>query len=325
MRTLRRRTAWLVVLAALTALTGMGAGAMVPARSDAIPATGVLISANLRDASITAMDPATGARLATWAAPHSPHELALGAEGLLVTDYRADALLTLGAAGQVRATSTPGRPHGIAADAAGAAWITTAGDGAIHRQTAAGLADGIVVGDTPHALVIDGARSVAYVAVAGSGEVVAVDLAAGRILARQAVGALAESLALSADGIWIAVAAADAGTVSILEAATLTVRHTLATGDRPVRVAFAGGAVLASLSRQGAVLAIDAASGARIGSVRVGRLPDGISVDAAGRYAFVASPADGAISVIALDTLTVRDTLPTPGGPSGLLWLPALP
>ena len=253
----------------------------------------------------------------------NPHEIAVDGQTLYVSHYRADRVtaLALPDGAGARQITTPPRPHGVAVDGAGRVWITTATDGSIHRLRDQETDRRIALGETPHALVIDPRRDRSYVAVAGTGEVVAVDLSAGTVLARQAVGAVAEAIALSADGRRLAVASAGTNTVTVLDADPLTAVLQIFTPGRPVRVAFAGRWLLASLTDRAAVAVIDSESGEIAALFSVGRLPDGIAVDAGQRFAFVANTGDDSISAIDLERLTVIGILPTGDGPSGIVWV----
>lgn len=317
-----RRPAVAVTVGGL--LLGVALAGVVGGRSSAASTpTGWLYVANLRSATVSAIDLESSARVAEWPVAANPHEFAMDGQTLYLSHYRADRVtaLALPKGGIARQIITPPRPHGVAVDGTGRVWITTATDGSIHRLSDQEADRRIAVGETPHALVIDPRRDRAYVAVAGAGEVAAVDLAAGAVLARQAVGAVAEAIALSADGRRLAVASAGTNTVTVLDADPLTARLQISTPGRPVRVAFAGSWLLASLTDREAVAVTDSESGEIAALISVGRLPDGIAVDAAQRFAFVANTGDDSVSVIDLERLTMIGALPTGDGPSGIVWV----
>ena len=312
------RTALLPALALLAALAtllpwpGGGAG----------DAGGRLYVANLRSSDVTVVDVARGTVVARWAQAPTPHEFAAGAGRLWVSHYRGDLVTGLDPwSGAVLSTVAAGpRPHGLALDGEGAVWVTTA-DGAIERLGAGGgTGERILVGETPHALVIDGERGRAYVALAGEGAVAAVDLRRGVVVARRAVGALAESIALSADGRTVFVAAADAGRVTALRAQGLVEQWRRALPGRPVRVVAAGERVLVSLAWSGELALLAAESGAVQGVLAVGRLADGIALDASGGYAFVATAGEDTVAMVDLGERRVLAQLPAGQGPSGVFW-----
>ena len=287
---------------------------------------GVLYVANLRSSTVTALDVASGEILARWPVAANPHEFALADQTLYVSNYRSDQLTALERGPEwhrvERATAV--RPHGVALDSQGRVWYTSA-DGAIHAIAGAGMEVSIRVGETPHAIAIDPQTDRAYVAVAGDGEVAAVDLRTQRVVARRWVGAVAESVAVSRDGGTVVVAAAEAESVSALNGDDLSLRFAAALPGRPVHVALTEESVLVSLAGRDAVAILDRRSGARQAVLDVGRLPDGIAVDGDERFAYVAAAGSNHIAVIDLEQRAVVGWLPADDGPSGVLWAASLP
>ena len=320
MRSALQRSDLLVALAALLIVAGLlapasgaasGAGSGGPA--------GWLYVANLRSDTLIAIDVAAGVVRDRWPMAASPNEVARTDSGRVwVSNYFSEHLSELDpASGAIQTRPTTPRPHGLALDGAGAVWYTAAG-GTI---AALGSATAIAVGDTPHALAIDTTRGRAYVAVARSGTIVAVDLVASAVVAEATVGAITESLALSPDGGTLVAAAADAGVIALFDAPALRERVRVTVDSRPVRVALTPTLVLASLAN--GEVAIFARPDLRpLGRVAVGRLPDGIAVDAAARFAYVSNAGEASISVIDLARLAVVATLPADDGPSGIVWTP---
>ena len=152
-----------------------------------------------------------------------------------------------------------------------------------------------------------------------------VDLRTQRIVGRAPVGALPEAVALSADGRSIAVPAADGRTLTVLDTTTLNPRLTVALPGRPVRAAFAGAWILVSLQDQGSVAIIDSVTGELRALASVGPLPDGIAVDDAQHFAYVAVTGADQIAILDLDRMTVTGALPAGAGPSGLRWVSQSP
>ena len=193
-------------------------------------------------------------------------------------------------------------------------------EGAVHRLSVGGSAVSIAVGQQPHALVIDTALDRAYVAVAWSDEVVAVDLQTRVTVGRQLVGALTESVALSPDGARVAVAAADANMVTLLDAETLAVEARVEVPGRPVCATFTGRMLFVSLGNAASLAAIDPATETVEAVIAVGQLPDGTVVEPSGRYDYIANADSQTISVVDLGRLEVVAELPTEVGMSGLIW-----
>lgn len=322
--------AGMLALGALGALVGLGTGsdpAVVSpdaASADVLsPPGGLLYVANLRSSEVTAVDVSRGTIVARWAMAVNPHEFAAAGSRLYVSNYRSAQISTIALDADihdwdgVRTQAAGGpRPHGLDLDAAGVAWWTTA-DGWL--RSAAG--ETIAVGAVPHALVIDRARELAYVAEAGAGTVAQVALGAQRVRRRAAAGALVESVALDGSGETLLAAAADGGRVTAFAAADLSERWRTSLAGRPVRVLVAGDRVLVSLALSGKLAILDLATGAVLSMVPVGLLPDGIAVEASGRYASVASAGSDRVVVVALAAGTVVGELPAGEGPSGLLWV----
>ena len=143
------------------------------------------------------------------------------------------------------------------------------------------------------------------------------------MIARRLVGAGAESVALSADGRTLAVAAVEAERVTLLDAPTLRVRHSVALPGRSVRVALTSRWALVSLAARNAVAVLNMRNGRVRAVIDVGAYPDGIAVDEDERYAYIATSGGDGVAVVDLARLERIATLPAAGGPSGLLWAPA--
>ena len=304
----------LLALLGWTAIDRGAAATAGPAAAD-----GVLFVANLRSSEVSLVDVASGREIGRWPTPSNPHEFASDGEAVHWSNYRSDGVSTLrrslGSSPTTRSARGP-RPHGIALDGQGRLWWSTA-DGVLHSSDGAA----ITVGAVPHALVIDQERGQAFLADAANGAVVQVDLAEQTVVGRAPAGALAESLALTAAGDQVIVAAAEAGRVTAFTTDGLQARWRTALAGRPVRVVVAGDQVLVSLAFAGelAILALD--DGSVLGRLAVGELPDGIAVDGSGRFAFVAAVGSDQVTIVDLDDTAVIGTLPSGGGPSGVLWL----
>ena len=148
-------------------------------------------------------------------------------------------------------------------------------------------------------------------AVARDAAIVVVDLRTQRIVCRVPVGAFPEAIALSAYG----------RSLTVLDTATLEPRMTVARPGRPVRAAFAGAWILASLQDRGRVAMIDRVTGALRALIPVGPLPDGIAVDDAQQFAYIAVTDAGQIAILDLERMAVTCTLPAGAGPSVLRWV----
>ena len=251
-----------------------------------------------------------------------PHEVVQLESGIAVSNYRSAAITRIETAADTapQRLDTAPRPHGLAVDTRGVLWYTSV-DGAIHTLNGETGGAVIPVGDTPHAIEIDPVRDRAYVAVARDAAIVVVDLRTQRIVGLAPVDALPEAIALSADGRSLAVPAADGHSLTVLDTATLEPRLTVALPGRPVRAAFAGAWILVSLQDQGRVAMIDRVTGALRALIPVGPLPDGIAVDDAQQFAYIAVTGADQIAILDLGRMAVTGTLPAGAGPSGLRWV----
>ncbi len=148
-------------------------------------------------------------------------------------------------------------------------------------------------------------------------------------LAEIAVGAGPRTLAVAPNGnVWVA--NKHAATISVINASTLTVAQTLALpfASQPYGVAFAptGGVAYVALEARGQLLKLDAASGAVLGSLDVGRHVRHVAVNSDGTQVYVSrfitpplpgestglvQPGDagGEVVVVSAGNMTVSSTL----------------
>lgn len=89
-----------------------------------------------------------------------------------------------------------------------------------------------------HLAVVARDQSRAWAVNAVTGSVTEIDLKAGRVVRQIPTGARAEGISLSPDGKWVACGNIGADTVSIIEAETGKVVHTLAGTGMPIRTLF---------------------------------------------------------------------------------------
>ena len=89
--------------------------------------------------------------------------------------------------------------------------------------------------------------------------------------------------------------------------------------DGPVRVAFAGDQLLASLALTGSLAFLDRATGDVETIIPVGTLPDGIAVDSDRLLAYVAAVGDDVVTVVDIERREVMGHRPAGDAPSGLL------
>jgi len=137
------------------------------------------------------------------------------------------------------------------------------------------------------------------------------------------VGRGSEGFDVSPDGKELWAAAADDGSISIIDLAAKKVTATLAAGVVGAnRLQFTpdGKRVLISSLRNGDLVVYDARSRKEVKRVSIGHGAAGILMDPDGSRAFVGCTGDNYVAVIDLKTLTVSGHIDVGGGPDGLAW-----
>lgn len=175
----------------------------------------------------------------------------------------------------------------------------------------AGAGEGATVTAAPtHLLVVDKV----------TGQLVGVDLASGETASAR-VGAGAEGLALTPDGVELWVGSNDEHEVHVLRPADLETLDVLPTCRRPIRVAPVGERRMAvTCHADSEVLLFDAVSHERVGSVRlpVGSAPVGTLASPDGARLFVAATATGTVYEIDVGSSTIVRTFVLGGEPDGM-------
>jgi YVTN family beta-propeller protein len=137
------------------------------------------------------------------------------------------------------------------------------------------------------------------------------------------VGRGSEGFDVSPDGKELWTAAADDGSICVVDLAARKVTATIAAGVVGAnRLEFTpdGKRVLISSLRNGDLVVYDAQSRQLVKRVSIGHGAAGILMDPDGSRAFVGCTADNYVAVIDLKTLTVSGHINVGGGPDGLAW-----
>ncbi len=137
------------------------------------------------------------------------------------------------------------------------------------------------------------------------------------------VGKGSEGFDVSPDGKELWAAAADDGTISIIDLGARKVIATIGAGVVGAnRLQFTpdGKRVLISSLRNGDLVIYDVQSRQLVKRVSIGHGAAGILMDPDGSRAFVGCTADNYVAVIDLKTLTVSGHIDVGGGPDGLAW-----
>ena len=324
--------------------------AVLAALLAAVPAVAdTLLVANKSDATLSLLDLASGAVVATVPTGRGPHEVAVSPSGRLavVADYggrEPGSTLTVvdvpGAA--VVRTIDLGRhrrPHGVAfldeerlvvtAEGSAALLVVDIGEGKVASVIATGQ-------EVSHMVAVPAGGGSAYVANIGSGTMTALDLGRGVKVRDVATGAGAEGIAVSADGGQVWVTNREADTVTLVDAASGEVVASIPSPRFPIRAELTpdGRWLLVTNARSGDLTVIDTAARAvarRVplaitGGEGEGRLldfegssvPIGIEIAPDGRRAWVAHANADVIQVLDLESWKPVGVLEAGREPDGM-------
>lgn len=218
------------------------------------------------------------AGIAFWAG------VALAGAKVYVADEGADTVSVLDAASFAKVGSVAvGRaPHNVQVSADGKyAWVTNEG----ARDKA-----------QPH----EGMSPREHGAMAGSGEVWAIDTATGTVVARVPVGLHPAHVVLTADGSFAYVTNGGENTVSVVDTAARRVAATIPVGAFPhgVRISPDGKQAYVANLKGGTVSVIDTESRKEFGRIPVGKGPAQAGFTPDGRLAFVSLSGENRVALI---------------------------
>ncbi|MEQ8769255.1 MAG: cytochrome D1 domain-containing protein [Phycisphaerales bacterium] len=330
----------------------VAAAAVVGFASSAWAAEGTLVVLNKSDASASLFDAATGRELAYLPTGVGPHEAAVSPDGrtAVVADYGdqtpGNTLTVIDlTAREIVGTIDLGehvRPHGIEYFDDGQRVAVTS-----EQRKALVIVNverGEIVAELEHdqnaghMVVMSPDESRAFVSNIASGTIVAFDLATGENLGAVFTGAGAEGIDIAPDGSEIWVTNREADTVSVIDSETLEITKTLPCARFPIRAKFTpdGGRVLVSCAMSGEVAVFDAESKREVARVPMtdraaddqedrmftmgGPVPIGILIPPKGDVAFIANTNADTVTVIDLESLTIRTRFDTRKSPDGMAW-----
>jgi YVTN family beta-propeller protein len=221
-----------------------------------MPIVGAIWTANEQGNSLTVVDAATNAVVATLTGIPGPHNIQISPDGQT-------------------------------------AWAVSGHEGlavAVSAQDFT-LLGSAPVGNAPAHIIISPDGATAYVSNSGDNTVTVLDTATFTTRATIPTGAFPHGLRASPDGQWVAVANLRDDTVSLIDTATLSVAATVAVGAGPVQVAFApdGSTLYVTLNDENAVAAVDLATQSIIGKATVGKGPVQVYVTPDGSLILVAN------------------------------------
>lgn len=316
-------------------------------------ATGTIIASNMDAHSVSIIDVASGATIATLQTGEGPHEVAVSHDGrravvsiygnraaigssLMLIDLAAPTatpkVIELGAGNQ--------RPHGLAflpgdkqllvtGERAQRLLLVDLESGAIDSSMVTGQA-------TTHMVTLsrDGARAFTTNIVAMS--VSAVDVATRTVRATFPVGARIEGLAVTPDGREVWVGGNDSHKVYVLDGTSGSILHTIDGFGMPYRIGITPDRRTAVVSDPGSekIHLVDVATHAvrsvidvppmasAGGGASVPSSPQGVTISRDGATAFVTLKAVGRVAVVDLASATITGTLPVGAGSDGVGYSP---
>ena len=299
--------------------------------------SGTLIVTNKTPATATIIDLATGRTLATLPTGQGPHEVVVSADGrtAVVTDYGAQvpgqSLTVIDVMGKsVRKTIPLGeyrRPHGIVflpgdtlvavtSETHRAVLTVDLRSGAIVRVAMTNQAGSHMVGVTA-----DGRRG--YTGDIGSNTVTELDLVSGAVLRRFDVPAQPEAINVTSDGREVWVGSNATGKVSAVDLSSGAVTTAAEGFSWPYRVLFTPDHATVMLPdyRGNALRFVDRASKRELSRLTLdGAGPQGITLGAGARHAFLSLSNEGRVAIIDLSTRTVVGHVAAGATPDGVAY-----
>jgi DNA-binding beta-propeller fold protein YncE len=304
----------------------------------AIVSAAQLLVLNKGDATLSFIEPSSGALLATVATGEGPHEVELSSDTKLafVTNYGARddghtiSVVDVQARKELRRLDLGDlkRPHGLTF-AGGQVYFTS------ERAQKVGRLDPDATKiewmfstnqDGTHMVLASRDGNTLYATNIQSNTVSIIERGTGETWSQTlvAVGAGPEALDVSPDGRELWVGHSRDGGISIIDTATKRVAHTFdARTKRSNRLKFThdGRFVLVSDLSGGELLIFDARTRTLNSRVSLGRIPTGILIPRGSPFAYVAVSGENHIAVVDLKTFKVTKTIAAGASPDGMAWL----
>jgi len=314
----------------LVLLAMLGLAQPVPALSQEGLA-GTLVVVNKGESTLSVIDVASGGILAVLPTGEGPHEVAMTSDGskAIVTDYAGGNSLTivdvpgLAVERTVDLSDYP-RPHGIAVMPGDEVVAVTSEQS--DKVVLVRIGDGRIVGNLPtghpgsHMLAMVADGSTIHTSNMGDNTVSTIDVASGTQTGTVRVPPRPEAVGVTPDGEEVWVGSNDEGKVSVVHTATGEVETALEGFGWPYRVLFTPDKRLVLLPDLGKhqLRIVDRAARRALAVLDFPEAgPQGITLDATARYAFLSLSQEARLVVIDLQSRQVVrsiDTGPTPDG-----------
>ena len=281
--------------------------------------------ANFGDGTVSVIDTATAASIATVTVGTSPVGVAINPAGTFayVTNLGSDTVSVINTStNTVTASVTVGlQPQLLAVSPNGASvYVANLQGGSVSVVGTASntVTTTISVGGYPAGVAISPAGDHVYVTQANLAKVVVIDTASNAVTATIPVGANPLGVVVNPAGTMAYVANYGSNTVSVVNTANNTVVAMVPVGSNPDGIAInpAGTFVYVTNYLSATVSVISTATNAVVAAMPVGNLPLGISIDSTGSIAYVSNSFDATVSVIDLSVNVVNGTIATGLRPS---------
>lgn len=322
-------------------------------RSAMAAVTGTIIASNMDAHSVSIVDVASGATIATLQTGEGPHEVAVSHDGkravvsiygnrnaigssLMVIDLNAPTaapkIIELGAGNQ--------RPHGMAFLADDKQLLVT-GERAqrvlvVHLETGAIDSSMSTAQATTHMVATTRDASRAFTTNLVAMSVSAIDVKTRTVKATYPVGARIEGLAVSPDGKEVWVGGNETKKVYVVNGETGAVTHTLDGFGMAYRIGISPDGKTAVVSDPGSesIHLIDVATKKERATIAVPSMeptgggaatpssPQGVTISRDGRTAFVTLKAVARVAVVDIATAKILTTLPVGAGSDGVGYTP---
>lgn len=190
----------------------------------------------------------------------------------------------------------------VASEDTGNAIIADAADGKVHATVA--------VGGEPEGIAVTKDGRFVYVSSEATNQVAVIDADTHEPVTRFDTGQRPRDIAFSADGAWAWVTGENDASLTVVSTKTHTRAGTITIpgeNARPMGVTTSpdGSRIFVSTGRGGTVVAVNAATGAILGSVAVGPRPWGLALSPDGDFLYTANGSSNDVTVVDAHTLNV--------------------